>query len=182
MKLPFDVDKTWTLFLDRDGVINLHYPNDYVKSVEEFIFLEGALDAIRDLSRVFKRIIVVTNQQGVGKGLMSEADLDLIHETMRKEVRKYGGCIHAIYAATGLASENDIMRKPNIGMALKAKKDFQGLDLTKSVMVGDSVTDLEFGRNAGMKTVFISQTEEDHPLADITVPSLIDFANLICNR
>ncbi|MCS6819569.1 MAG: histidinol phosphate phosphatase, partial [Chitinophagales bacterium] len=81
MKLPFDVDKTWTLFLDRDGVINLHYPNDYVKSVEEFIFLEGALDAIRDLSRVFKRIIVVTNQQGVGKGLMSEADLDLIHET-----------------------------------------------------------------------------------------------------
>lgn len=179
MKLPFNIDKTWTLFLDRDGVINLHYPNDYVKSRDEFIFLEGVLDALRDLSHCFKRIIVVTNQQGVGKGLMTEKELQLIHDTMRKEVKKRGGFIHAVYAATQLAAENSSMRKPQIGMALQAKKDFQGLDFSKSVMVGDSVSDLEFGKRAGMKTVFISQIETSHPLADLTLHSLSDFAKLV---
>jgi len=179
MKLPFTIDKSWTLFLDRDGVINLHYPNDYVKHWQEFIFLEGALDAISQLSHVFKRIIVVTNQQGVGKGLMSDSDLLFIHEEMRKAVRKNGGTIHAVYAATKLVAEDNNMRKPNIGMALQAKKDFEGLDFSKSIMVGDSVSDLQFGKNAGMKTVYISQIEQDHPLADITLHSLSDLATLI---
>src|ERR1035441_2519540 len=96
------VDKSWTLFLDRDGVINLHYPNDYVKTWDEFYFLEGVLDAFRNLSSVFRRIIVVTNQQGVGKELMSHDDLQFIHTEMLKEIRKHGGRINAIYAATDL--------------------------------------------------------------------------------
>jgi histidinol-phosphate phosphatase family protein len=182
MKLPFEIDKTWTLFLDRDGVINLHYPNDYVKRREEFIFLEGVLEALCLLSRHFKRIIVVTNQQGVGKGLMTKEELQYIHDEMRKEVKKHGGIIHAVYAATELAAPNGTMRKPSIGMALQAKKDFQGLELTKSVMVGDSISDLEFGKNAGMKTVYISQIEESHPLADLTLHSLNDFAKLVNSR
>lgn len=182
MKLPFEIDKTWTLFLDRDGVINLHYPNDYVKSWKEFIFLEGALDAITELSKIFKRIIVVTNQQGVGKGLMTDADLQHIHEEMRMAVKKNGGVIHSVYAATNLVSENSKMRKPNIGMALQARKDFEGLSFSKSIMVGDSVSDLEFGRNAGMKTVFISHAENEHPWADVTVNSLQDFAKLVCEE
>ncbi|MDB5283955.1 MAG: family hydrolase, partial [Bacteroidota bacterium] len=84
------IDKSWTLFLDRDGVINLHYPNDYVKTWDEFYFLEGVLDAFKDLSSIFRRVILVTNQQGVGKELMSHEDLGFIHGEMLKEIRKYG--------------------------------------------------------------------------------------------
>lgn len=183
MKLTeLPIDKTWTLFLDRDGVINLHYPNDYVKKWKEFYFLEGVMDALKNLSTVFKRIIVVTNQQGVGKKLMTQEDLQTIHDGMLKEVRKYGGRIHAIYAATDLV-ENDIhkLRKPNIGMALKAQKDFVEIDFAKSIMVGDTGSDMRFGKNAGMFTVFVGDDskikEEEKPLVDFYFDSLSAFSN-----
>jgi len=183
MKLQgLGIDKTWTLFLDRDGVINLHYPNDYVKKWQEFYFLEGVLNALKNLSHVFKRIIVVTNQQGVGKGLMTKGDLQLIHDEMLKEVRKYGGRIHAIYAATDLV-ENDIhqMRKPNTGMALKAKKDFKEIDFSKSIMVGDTGSDMQFGKNSGMITVFVGDDSKikttEKSLVDFRFDSLNEFAN-----
>jgi histidinol-phosphate phosphatase family protein len=183
MKLPFATDKTWTLFLDRDGVINLHYPNDYVKHWDEFIFLENAVESIAKLSHFFKRIIVVTNQQGVGKGLMTQQDLEFIHEEMRKEIRKEGGNIHAVYAATGLASPDYKLRKPDIGMAIQATKDFEGLDLSKSLMVGDSITDLQFGRNAGMKTIFVGNISDlDESLqhfADASISSLSELAVMV---
>jgi histidinol-phosphate phosphatase family protein len=175
------IDRTWTLFLDRDGVINLHYPNDYVKHWDEFFFLEGVLDALKALSKVFRRIIIVTNQQGVGKGFMSDSDLQFIHNEMLKEVRKYGGRIHAIYAATALAT-NDTkkMRKPFTGMAKQAKKDFPEIDFSKSIMVGDSITDMQFGRTEGMITVFVGDAtklkDEERKLVDVYCESLADFA------
>lgn len=178
------IDKGWTLFLDRDGVINLHYPNDYVKKWDEFYFLEGVLDALRKLGKIFRRVIIVTNQQGVGKELMSHDDLEFIHAEMLREVRKYEGRIHAIYSATEITS-NDLnkMRKPNIGMAKKAKKDFPEIDFAKSIIVGDSVSDMEFGRNAGMVTVFAGDKhklkEERMKLVDDYCDSLADFARQI---
>lgn len=176
------INKTWTLFLDRDGVINLHYPNDYVKSWDEFYFLEGALDAIRDLSQMFRRIIVVTNQQGVGRELMSQEDLDFIHAEMLKEVRKHEGRIHAIYSATELRAKDIYgMRKPGIGMAKKAKRDFPEIDFSKGIMVGDAITDMQFGRTAGLITVFVGDKsklkEEDKHLIDAYCDSLRDFAS-----
>lgn len=185
MKLSeLPIDKTWTLFLDRDGVINLHYPNDYVKTWDEFFFLEGALEALKTLGNVFKRIVVVTNQQGVGKELMSKDDLQFIHDEMLKEVRKYGGRLHAIYAATDLvANDTQQMRKPGIGMALKAQKDFTEIEFAKSVMVGDSISDMQFGRNAGMVTVLIGDPARvkpaDEPLIDYYCESLLQFATLL---
>lgn len=183
MKLnELPIDKTWTLFLDRDGVINLHYPNDYVKTWDEFYFLEGVLDALKVLSTVFKRIIVVTNQQGVGKELMSKEDLQLIHDEMLREVRKYGGRIHATYSAIDLV-EKDVkqLRKPSIGMALKAKKDFVEIDFSKSIIVGDSVSDMQFGRAAAMKTVFVGDknklNDSDRVQVDFYCESLSEFAN-----
>lgn len=176
------IDKTWTLFLDRDGVINLHYPNDYVKKWDEFYFLEGVMDALAKLSDTFRRIIVVTNQQGVAKELMTEEDLEFIHAEMLKEVRKYGGRIHAIYAATEpIANDIRQMRKPGIGMAKRAKKDFPEIDFTKSVIVGDSASDMQFGRNTGMITVFIGDrsklSQENQNLVDIYCESLAEFSN-----
>lgn len=178
------IDKTWTLFLDRDGVINLHYPNDYVKTWEEFYFLEDALDALKQLSTVFKRIIIVTNQQGVGKGLMSKDDLTFIHDEMLKEVRKYGGRIHAIYSATDLvADDSKQMRKPGGGMAKQAKKDFPEIDFSKAIMVGDSHTDIQFGKNAGMLTVFIGDKSKllsvDTTIVDAYFDSLGEFAGAV---
>lgn len=185
MKLnELPIDKTWTLFLDRDGVINLHYPNDYVKKWSEFYFLEGVMDALKNLSTVFKRIIIVTNQQGVGKKLMTQEDLQTIHDGMLKEVRKYGGRIHAIYAATDLVA-NDIhkLRKPNTGMALKAQKDFVEIDFSKSIMVGDTGSDIRFGKNVGMFTVFVGDDskikEEEKELVDFRFDSLSAFANAL---
>ncbi len=178
-KLP--IDKTWTLFLDRDGVINLLYPSDYVKKWSEFFFLEGSLEGMKMLAGIFKRIIIVTNQQGVGKGLMTEADLQHIHDEMLKEVRKYGGRIHAIYSANELV-ENDVnqMRKPHIGMALKAKKDFKEIDFARSIMVGDSITDMQFGKSAGMYTVYVGDaqklSENQKLVIDVYCDSLLRFA------
>ncbi len=181
--MALTIDKTWTLFLDRDGVINLHYPNDYVKDWEEFVFLDGVLAALKDLSGLFRRIVIVTNQQGVAKKLMTEASLDNIHEEMRKVIRKEGGTIHGIYAATEMASPANNMRKPNIGMALKAKKDFQDIDLAKSVMVGDSVSDMQFGKNAGMFTVFVGEPsmleDKDRLLIDMYAGGLPEFCEMV---
>lgn len=178
------IDKTWTLFLDRDGVINLHYPNDYVKHWDEFYFLEGVLDALKKLSGIFRRVIVVTNQQGVGKELMTADDLTFIHDEMLKEVRKYGGRINAIYSATELVdSDKNQMRKPGLGMAKKAKRDFPEIDFTKAIIVGDSLSDMEFGRNAGMITVYAgdrSKLDADHiTMVDDYCESLADFADIL---
>jgi len=150
----FDFTGYETLFLDRDGVINRHRPNDYVKTWEEFEFLPGVLDALSFFNQIFKHIIVVTNQRGVGKGLMSEESLQKIHQKMLNEIEKCGGRIDKIYYCIDMnnASPN---RKPNVGMALKAKADFPAIIFERSIIIGDSESDMEFGKRLSMKTIFV---------------------------
>ena len=154
------IDTSWTLFLDRDGVINKKLDGDYVKTIDEFEFLPYALEAIKLFSSHFHRLVIVTNQQGISKRLMTEDDLHKVHQHLIQEVHNFGGRIDAIYHAPQLAEENSIMRKPNIGMALKAKEEFPSIDLKKSIMVGDSISDMEFAKNANMFAVLIGQSEE----------------------
>ena len=174
------IDQSWTLFLDRDGVINQRIPGDYVRKVEQFSFLAGSVEAIAQLNNIFGLIVVVTNQQGIGKGLMSHANVDKVHAYMLAEVEKSGGCIEKVYTCPALAKDNPICRKPNPGMALQAKEDFPLIEFTRSVMVGDSISDMEFGINLGMKTVFIeTKTDIDQtkiPTIDFRFSSLRDFA------
>lgn len=174
------IDKTWTLFLDRDGVINKRLHGDYVKNISEFEFLPGVLDAIKLFSSVFGKIIVVTNQQGIGKGLYTVEQLQEVHARMLREIEASGGRVDAVYFAPNLAAENSPMRKPGIGMALKAKEQFPEIDFRRSLMVGDSVSDLQFGRNAGMFTAFVYHDErlpeEHHPLCDFEVHALPEIA------
>ena len=118
------IDTSWTLFLDRDGVINKRIVDDYVKKWEEFEFLEGVIDALKIFNSAFGKIVVVTNQQGIGKGIMRTEDLELIHKNMSYEVSYFGGRIDKVYFSPFLASENHPSRKPGIDMALQAKKDF----------------------------------------------------------
>ena len=152
------IDNSWTLFLDRDGVINRKLEGDYVKTIEEFEFLPNSLKAIVAFSNYFHKIIVVTNQQGISKKLMTEDDLSKVHNHLLKEVEKLNGRIDAIYHAPQLESENSIMRKPNTGMAFLAQKEFPSIEFSKSIMVGDSISDMEFAKNAGMNSLFIGKS------------------------
>lgn len=170
------IDKNWTLFLDRDGVINKKIENDYVKHWTDFEFLEGVLDALKILNSKFGKIVIVTNQQGIGKGLYRTEDLELIHKNMVYEINYLGGRIDKIYFSPHLASVNHPTRKPGTGMALEAKKDFPEIDFSRSVIVGDSMSDMEFGRTLGMKTVFISENTVKDGKIDFYFPSLVEFS------
>jgi histidinol-phosphate phosphatase family protein len=166
-----NIDATWSLFLDRDGVINKRLEDDYVKKWREFEFLPGVLEAMRIFSGVFGKIFVVTNQQGIGKGFMTEADLEIIHDEMMLEIKNNGGRINKIYHSPYRAEEHSVFRKPNIGLARKAKIDFPEINFNKSIMAGDSETDMHFGRNAGMVTAMISLDKE----LKKEIPQMIDF-------
>ena len=173
------IDKTWTLFLDRDGVINHEKHKDYIHTWDEFVFYEGAKKAIRVFSKKFNRIIVVTNQRGIGKGLSKLADVELIHKNMTAEIEKAGGRIDAVYYCPEI-DDNNPNRKPNPGMGLQAVKDFSGIDLSKAIMVGNTSSDMQFGRNLGVQTIFLPTTRPEVDLNDARIdavyPSLIAFA------
>ncbi len=169
-----------TLFLDRDGVINQRIVDDYVRNLLQWQWLPQALEAIVRLSPHFEHIFVVTNQQGVGKGYFSMESVAEIMEFMTKSVAESGGNISDFYCCPHLKSDNCACRKPKIGMALQAKNKFPNIDFSQAIMVGDSFSDMEFGRNAGMKTVFIRtdnvpQVHQLH-LVDEMYDSLWDFA------
>jgi D-glycero-alpha-D-manno-heptose 1-phosphate guanylyltransferase len=139
-----------TLLLDRDGTINEHILGDYVRTTEQFKFLPGVLEEFPRWAARFRRIIIVTNQRGVGRGLMTDADLASIHQYLLKSVQDAGGRIDAILVCTAV-SDDDPRRKPNTGMYREARQLFP--DIRKSVMLGDGDCDREFAQNAGIEFV-----------------------------
>lgn len=176
------IDNSWTLFLDRDGVINVEKYQDYVYNYEEFVFYEGVPEALRLLAARFDRIIIVTNQKGIGKGLMTTSDLQSIHDRMVEDITAAGGRIDGIYFCPSI-DDSHPNRKPQPGMALEAARDFPGIDLQKSLIVGNNLSDMQFGRNAGMHTVFVQTTHPDVPLPnaaiDLAVLDLPAFAKAL---
>ncbi len=174
-----DLRKEWSLFLDRDGVINKRIVGGYIQTPQEFKFLPGNLDALKQLASQFKYIFIVSNQQGIGKALMSEADLELLHAKMLQEIEAAGGRIDRIFYCPDLATKKNNCRKPGLAMAFAAKKEFPSVHFSKSFMVGDSKTDMEFGKKAAMKCVFIrTEAEEEIKSPDIlTFDSLYEFSN-----
>ncbi len=174
-----DINSDWTLFLDRDGVINIEKNEDYVKNWNEFEFYSDSLTALPILAKKFNRIVITTNQKGVGKGLMSEMDLTTIHNNMVQNIIAVGGRIDHIFYCIDL--ENDsVNRKPQPGMAFQAKKHFPEINFPTSIMVGNRKSDMEFGRNAGLHTVFVATTHPDTPFPDNSIDlrfeSLLAFA------
>ena len=174
-----NIDKTWSLFLDRDGVINKRLEDDYVKVLSEFEFIDGVPEAIKQFTEVFGKIIVVTNQQGIGKGVYTENDLNIIHHYMVDEIEKHEGKIDKVYFSPHLAADNHLWRKPNVGMAMQAKEDFKAIDFTKSVMVGDSMSDMEFGKKLGMVTIYINPEKVSDPKIDYCFESLSEVASTL---
>jgi D-glycero-D-manno-heptose 1,7-bisphosphate phosphatase len=173
------LERPRTLFLDRDGVINYEKVADYIHTWDEFRFYPGVPEAIAGLCRLFDLTIIVTNQKGVGKGITKVEDLAAIHQNMTHAIEAAGGRIDGIYYCTDTSDESPD-RKPNPGMAFKAKADFPQIDFDNSLMVGNNLSDLHFGRNAGMKTAFLrtTQPEIDLPegLADMEAADLPELS------
>ena len=177
-----EIDKSWTLFLDRDGVINVEKKNEYVLQWDEFVFMPGVKEALQILNPLFDVIVIVTNQKCIGKKLLTTEGLKDIHQNMLANIEAAGGRIDQIYFCPDLEDESP-NRKPHHGMALQAKQDFSQIDFSKSIMVGNKLSDMQFARNAGISSVFAATTNPDtpypHPLIDLRVPSLLAFAQLI---
>ena len=144
-----------TLLLDRDGVINVLRPGDYVKTIEEFEWMPGVKEALRDAAGKFRHIFVVTNQRGVGKGKMTREALDGIHEWMTAEIADAGGRLDGIYFCTAVA-DDDPCRKPNRGMFDLIRRDYPDVDPARTIMVGDSPSDAEFANNCGIAFYMIN--------------------------
>ncbi len=143
------------LFLDRDGTINRRIVDGYVMCIEEFEFLPGALEAIFKCSDLFERIFIVTNQQGIGKEIMTHEELNEVHQYMVDEINNANGRIDQIYYCPTLAIHDPLCRKPQPGMAMQAQSDFPEVDFEDSIMIGDMPSDIEFGNRLGMETVLL---------------------------
>lgn len=177
--IDWNVDESWTLFLDRDGVINERIMGDYVTNLGDFHFKEKTLESIGKLTRKFKYVFVVTNQQGVALGKMTKKQLDEIHEYMVNQIVEKGGHVTYVYSATELKNSESEFRKPSPKMALMAKEKFPEISFEKSIMVGDTDSDIRFGKVLGMKTVLILTEEKISEKADIEVKSIFELNELL---
>jgi D-glycero-D-manno-heptose 1,7-bisphosphate phosphatase len=156
-----------TVFLDRDGTINRKAPEgDYVKSVAEFAFLPGAKEAVRLLTEAGLRIVVVTNQRGIARGLMTEEDVAAIHRHMLDELEAAGGRVEAVYHCPHDRGACDC-RKPDIGMFRRAACEHPDLRLDESVVIGDAASDMEAALRLGVPGILVAP--EDAPLPAVPV-------------
>ncbi|MDI6781124.1 MAG: D-glycero-beta-D-manno-heptose 1,7-bisphosphate 7-phosphatase [bacterium] len=146
------------VFLDRDGVINKKLEGDYVKSYDEFSFLPGVIDAIKKIKQKGLMVIIITNQSGIGRGIMSEDDLINVHEQMLAELKKNGVTIDAIYYCPHSPDNGCDCRKPKDGLFKQALMDFN-IDMRNSWMIGDEQKDVEAGEKAGCQTYLLSKGE-----------------------
>jgi D-glycero-D-manno-heptose 1,7-bisphosphate phosphatase len=153
------MDKNKAVFLDRDGTINVDY--GYLNHSDQMDLITGAGEAIKKLNEAGYKVIVVSNQAGIARGLASEDQVQSCNKTLQKKVLNEGGIIDAIYYCphhpehgTHPYKKKCDCRKPEPGQVQAAEKKFN-LDLSKSFMVGDKTTDIELGKNAGLKTVFV---------------------------
>lgn len=144
-----------TLFLDRDGVLNRHVCPGYVTRWSEWEWMPGVLEALSRWSAQFGRIILVSNQRGVGKGVMSDEDLSRVHAHMMADILEAGGRIDLALYCTAV-SDDDPRRKPNIGMFREAQALYPDIDAKSSVMLGDTPSDAAFAKNCGMSFILLS--------------------------
>jgi len=152
------------VFLDRDGVLNRKLPEgDYVSDWAQFEWLPGAVEAIARTNRAGLTVIVVSNQRGVALGRLSVEQLELIHGQMRNHLARHAARLDAIYYCPHDHGECHC-RKPDIGLFEQARKDFPEINAENSVVIGDSLSDIQAGQRLGMKTIFI-QGEPDRQKA-----------------
>ena len=174
------------VFLDRDGVLNFPPTKArYVTCWEEFRFLPGVFAALRNLKAAGRKLILVSNQAGVGRKLFSNASLARITRNMLKEIRAHGGRIDAVYYCTHVPERRCGCRKPKPGMLRRAARRFS-LNLAECVVVGDNATDIEMARSAGCRTILVltgvtarKEVRRLNPPPDFVAPDLSAAAERI---
>jgi D-glycero-D-manno-heptose 1,7-bisphosphate phosphatase len=142
------------VFLDRDGVINENLDGSYVQAWEAFRFLPGAIEAIAALTRAGFPIVVVTNQAGIGKGLMAEETVMDLHRRMLAAIEAGGGSVDAVLYCPHRVEDGCACRKPQPGLFRRAAAQL-GLDLARSVFVGDAVSDVQAALAAGCRPILV---------------------------
>lgn len=145
------------ILIDRDGVLNEKAPRaQYITRPDDFRFLPGALEALRRLNEASYRIIIVSNQAGINRGAMTEADLAAVHRKMMAEIEAAGGRVDAIYHCPHDWDEGCDCRKPKPGMLNQAQREWH-LDLTRTLFVGDDERDGEAAEAAGCPFELVTQ-------------------------
>lgn len=175
------------VFLDRDGTIN-HDSREYIKSRFEFKFIAGSIEAIRLLTHSGFTSIVITNQSAIARKFISREELDHIHAVMNDAIVSAGGKIADIFFCPHLPTDGCECRKPAPGLMFQAQRKYN-IDLSKSIMVGDSAKDIECARNAGCGQAVLVKTGKDNEaenilkakqmVADYTAENLYDAAKWI---
>jgi histidinol-phosphate phosphatase family protein len=139
------------VFLDRDGVLNRERP-DFVKSPEELEILPGIEGPLHEIQKLGFRIVIVTNQSVVGRGLTTNHEMSKIHRKLLRELVRFGCVIDGVYYCPHRPDEGCGCRKPEPGLILKASREL-GIDTTRSWMIGDKEIDLEAARRAGCRGI-----------------------------
>ena len=172
------------VFLDRDGTINRDV--HYCRKIEDFEILPGVPEAIKLLNQNDFKVIVVTNQSGIGRGYFSEAELSCIHRYMEKELEKHGANIDAIFYCPHHPDEDCECRKPKLKLILQAV-DKYGIELRLSYMIGDKIRDVTTGKRAGCNTIWLQNSLENlnnmvTMKPDYVAPDLLNAVNWIISR
>lgn len=176
-----------TVFLDRDGILNQKMPEgQYVTRWEEFRILPGVMQALRRLNEAGLRIVVVSNQRGIARGLYSAADVAAIHAKFQQQLEDSGAHVDAFFICPHDKGQCNC-RKPLPGLFDQAVVQFPEIAAETSVMIGDSLSDIEFGRRLGMRTVFVDGDRERQKagadtaakLADLRCASLLEAVNML---
>ncbi|MCM8829709.1 MAG: HAD-IIIA family hydrolase [Candidatus Omnitrophica bacterium] len=144
-----------TVFLDRDGVISIFTPNDYIKNWGEFAFIDGAIDGLKLLYKNGYRLVIISNQSGINKGLFTIEDLEDITENMKNILRKEGIELAGVYYCIHTAEENCDCRKPKGGLFYKAAREIGDINLKEAFFIGDSDIDIQAGKSVGVKTILV---------------------------
>jgi D-glycero-D-manno-heptose 1,7-bisphosphate phosphatase len=152
---------TKVILLDRDGVINQDSVN-YIRSIEEFIFLPGSIEAIVRLTKAGYRIGVATNQSGISRGFYNETVLSAIHEKLLHDVRVAGGQIEAIEYCAHMPDAGCFCRKPRPGMLLALAKRLGRSSLLNVPFIGDRVSDIQAAHAAGAVPMLVFSSMTDH--------------------
>lgn len=175
------------IFLDRDGTLNVDY--GYVHDIDHFKFIEGAIDALRELQAMGYALVVVTNQSGIARGYFSEAEFLQLMEWFDWSLAEQGVELDGIYycphhpEGKGEFREDCDCRKPKPGMLLQAMKELK-IDPAQSVMVGDKIEDMKAGLGAKVKTNVLVRsgktvTDEAEALADYVLDSIADLPRVL---
>jgi D-glycero-D-manno-heptose 1,7-bisphosphate phosphatase len=164
------------VFFDRDGTVNIRIAGDYIKRKEEFKFIPDFIPFFKFIKEKGFLAVLVTNQQGIGKGKMTIQELNEVHEFMQNEmIKACGFCFDDIDFCQDLASTNSFRRKPNPGMILEAEEKWN-IDPKLSWMIGDKPQDVIAGKRAGTKTLLLGfYNKSKVPEADYIKFNLNDF-------